>query len=879
MIIPQIRTLAVDHITPEGARFNAVIVSGDAETITEHGFVWGRVDFLTVNNSDKISIEDAPATDQFSCEVSSSLEEMKGYFVRSYIKAGNLVVYGDPVQFTSLGSLGPEITDFEPKTATWGDTVSIYGKNFGSQQYQNIVHFGKLQGIMISVTNELIKVRVPDITSQFCELSVEIMGNRVVAGTLFELITPGKITGTNKNVITWGDTLELEGIFPQADHQLGIYVENTAVSILNITASRITIVIPNALTYTDSVLIGLSIDLTRIDYIHKLHLKKPVLTSILPLKFGWGDTIELTGIFNPLIINNLVYFSGIQATILESSGSKIKCTIPNINGHVASLSFKISNYAFNHNTDISLSGPIITSVTPDKISSNNFILIRGKYFKEGNTNLKINNTLCESTVYPDRITATVPNTYNGMATVEIDVYNKSVINADLLEVVNPEITGIIPRTGVVGDIVTITGIGFDPFNTTVTAEGLILRILEISPTAIKIEIPYNIQDYSYFHVNSYGTTCRSQSTFHLLPPQVLSIFPLIARPGDIITMTGQNFNPVENNINVGNFSAQIISQTASSITFIMPNQTRGDYLVNMSTYAHQTTSVDKITCQSPWSVVRTLPKTPNSGMGVILDGEIFIFGGYNSQKSYISFDITGGSASEGIDCPENSKIDGVSYAVSGTGYMGLGRLHAGEYTNFFYKFDPSDRTWSSANNFSGTPRGRSFFFSIGDKCYLGGGSRYETQFDDFWVYDALTREWYLLGTFPGGKTSKAYAQVANNKAYVINGTELWEYTPENNSWLKKADFPSVSRIKGCGFVIDNVVYFGTGFNETGTRNDFWKYEPELDKWTRLTNYPFNTYGGFGGSYNGTGYIMTYGTYNEYNYWDEGQLLQYDPANE
>ena len=50
---PQIRTSPVDQITSEGARFNANITSGNSESISEYGFVWGEYDNLNIQNSKK----------------------------------------------------------------------------------------------------------------------------------------------------------------------------------------------------------------------------------------------------------------------------------------------------------------------------------------------------------------------------------------------------------------------------------------------------------------------------------------------------------------------------------------------------------------------------------------------------------------------------------------------------------------------------------------------------------------------------------------------------------------------------------------------------------------------------------------------------------
>ncbi len=71
---PQIRTMAVDQITiGKVPRFNAVNNQRRCarELFSEHGFVWGQYNILTVSNSDKASVEDAPGNwIEFSINIS-----------------------------------------------------------------------------------------------------------------------------------------------------------------------------------------------------------------------------------------------------------------------------------------------------------------------------------------------------------------------------------------------------------------------------------------------------------------------------------------------------------------------------------------------------------------------------------------------------------------------------------------------------------------------------------------------------------------------------------------------------------------------------------------------------------------------------------------
>jgi hypothetical protein len=99
---PQVRTLAVDKITAEGVRFNASIISGSAESITEYGFVWGKSNNLSIQYSEKVVEASVPEKDRFTLTVSYGFEPKRDYYARAYIKVGDLIVYGEVVSFKSL---------------------------------------------------------------------------------------------------------------------------------------------------------------------------------------------------------------------------------------------------------------------------------------------------------------------------------------------------------------------------------------------------------------------------------------------------------------------------------------------------------------------------------------------------------------------------------------------------------------------------------------------------------------------------------------------------------------------------------------------------------------------------------------------------------
>lgn len=63
-----------------------------------------------------------------------------------------------------------------------------------------------------------------------------------------------------------------------------------------------------------------------------------------------------------------------------------------------------------------------------------------------------------------------------------------------------------------------------------------------------------------------------------------------------------------------------------------------------------------------------------------------------------------------------------------------------------------------------------------------------------------------------------------------------------DTWTKKADFPSSSRNHGLGFAIGKKGYYGFGQKQTKpfvykTYQDLWEYDPEANTWTQKADFP------------------------------------------
>src|SRR5687767_59645 len=100
-------------------------------------------------------------------------------------------------------------------------------------------------------------------------------------------------------------------------------------------------------------------------------------------------------------------------------------------------------------------------------------------------------------------------------------------------------------------------------------------------------------------------------------------------------------------------------------------------------------------------------------------------------------------------------------------------------------------SWSVQASLPSTGRSSSIMFSVGGKVYLALGGNTTTT-NQVWEFDTLTNNWTQKNNFPGVARGGAFAMVYNNKVYVGLGfdgtnylTDIWEYTPSNDSWIQK----------------------------------------------------------------------------------------------
>jgi len=158
--------------------------------------------------------------------------------------------------------------------------------------------------------------------------------------------------------------------------------------------------------------------------------------------------------------------------------------------------------------------------------------------------------------------------------------------------------------------------------------------------------------------------------------------------------------------------------------------------------------------------------------------------------------------------------------------------------------------WHQETPFPSTPRESCGYFLIDSNFYVVGGIDGNLNFyKEVWKYNINSNQWQQMDTFLGGIVGETTGFTLNGKGYICTGlfvdsfqnfscaTDFWEYTPDSDAWVRKADFPGTPREWASEFTYNNKAYFGLGDYCSNPLRDLWMYDPVNDQWTAMDSFP------------------------------------------
>lgn len=184
---PQVEIIDEVIQDENGITFTANIISEGNSPIIEKGFVWDRStptlsDSKAICNSKSINIGNFSATSKIDFQLSQT------YYVKAYIQTEDFLVLSEPFIFESnFESPYPVINTINPNHGTYNDIIEIHGNYFSFKNDNLEVYFNGKKAIIVSHTDSLIKIRVPQLSSPTrVTIRVSVLGKVSVSGGGFD---------------------------------------------------------------------------------------------------------------------------------------------------------------------------------------------------------------------------------------------------------------------------------------------------------------------------------------------------------------------------------------------------------------------------------------------------------------------------------------------------------------------------------------------------------------------------------------------------------------------------------------------------------------------------------------------------------------------
>lgn len=463
-------------------------------------------------------------------------------------------------------------------------------------------------------------------------------------------------------------------------------------------------------------------------------------------------------------------------------------------------------------TSLGCEAPIIKDFNPKTGSWGDTIKISGKNFSYKNSSIevKLGNV---STVFVSSTDTTIkvviPAQKNSeKVNLKVSIEGNSSESASQFTYLLPQIINVTPLAGSFNDTVSINGINFfkDANSNNVYFDGIRANFVSASRTLLKVIVPPTLTSLqSKIRITGPINDIEYGTSFTIKNIQLTSFEPDTAFvPDQIITIKGENFNPLSanNKVTIKGVEAPIVESSSTQIKVRIPA-----------------------------SII------PANNLSFFSNGEITVTSSTRSAKFDKKLEIyLKRRWTKMKDFPGNNRIAGIGFSIQDKGYIGLGYSGnaAGPYYKDFWEFNPNRDEWTQKADFPGTERMRESVFTLGNEGYAGLGSAnvnlmIESYFKDFYKYNPTTNAWTRIMDYPGKARASAAAFVKDEIAFVGTG-----------------------RSKDDGTSTDNTI-----------NDDFWSFNPSSGQWNTALKFTSKIQFALGLTIGNSGYIYDYGQIREY----------------
>lgn len=477
---------------------------------------------------------------------------------------------GDVVVTTALGSgrstgfiwvQAPTITAISPASAQNGATITITGTNFtgvsavtigGVNTPHNVVNATTISAVVVNGASGNINVVTAGGTATFSGFSNN--------SPLIQSISP--------TIAAVGQTVTITGVNLDATNSVS-FGNTPAASFAIVSPQQITAVVGAGTT--GSVMVGGSKGTASIAGF--TFLPPPVITSFTPTQGGAGTTVSING--GNLLTTSSVTIGGVRAAILSVTNNTVQVKAGS--GATGKISLTTSAGSTEIDGFTWYPAPVISSADPMSGNSQSLITITGTNFT-GVTLVQFGGFYVGFTIVsPTVITATPVAGNGGDITVTGPGGTATLPGFVFLQA--PTITSFVTSGEGPGSIVTISGTNFNQVSD-VEFGGLPAKSYTVTAPGTIVASP-GTGATGPITVTTNGGIASIRGYLYISPPKVISFFPLSARAGSSLTLTGDHFNTNagRNVVFIGPVQGQVTAATSTQLVVNVPAGASGRIIV------------------------------------------------------------------------------------------------------------------------------------------------------------------------------------------------------------------------------------------------------------------------------------------------------------
>lgn len=275
-----------------------------------------------------------------------------------------------------------------------------------------------------------------------------------------------------------------------------------------------------------------------------------VVREFTPAAVAPGGRVTLRGTgFSPVIANNRVTVNNRPVRVLRASATEVEVEVP-VDAQGGTVAVTVPG-AGRYETAQRLfvgAAPVIREMVPAQAAPGARVTLRGAQFGSDPAQVQVTvggRAAAVVSAAPQELVVTVPEgASTGRVAVTVHGVGPVESAADFTVLVPVTVTRFEPRSGDVGDAITLTGTGFAtaPNDNAVSLGAQPAPVTSATPTSLVVQVPPGARS-GQWSVNVAGNgQARSREPFMVtLRPHVTAVEPAAGVPGARVILRGQNF--------------------------------------------------------------------------------------------------------------------------------------------------------------------------------------------------------------------------------------------------------------------------------------------------------------------------------------------------